>query len=202
MNSSDSNKGKLFVVVGPSGVGKGTILKEVFSHMKNLTFSVSATTRKKRENEIHGVNYLFKSFDDFQEMIKNNELLEWAEFVGNFYGTPQNTVLSEINAGNDVILEIEIEGAKQVKEKLPNDSIFVFIKPPSLEILKNRLVKRATDSEESIQKRLLKAEQELQEMEKSNIFEHVIINEDNCLEQSIKELTAIIKSYRSNSLIA
>jgi guanylate kinase len=123
--------GNLIVIVGPSGVGKGTVLKKVFEDLDNLVFSVSVTTRKKREGEVEGKNYFFKTKEEFKEMIAKNELIEWAEFVGNFYGTPKKYIEDRVKEGKDIILEIEVEGAKQIKQILPN-ALFIFLAPPSI----------------------------------------------------------------------
>jgi len=132
-------KGLLIVVSGPSGAGKGTICKEFLNSNQDVKISVSATTRKPRNGEVDGVNYFFISKDKFENMIGNNEFLEYARVYDNFYGTPKSAVLESLEKGEDVLLEIDIQGAKQIKEVYP-EGVFVFILPPSLEELKNRIV--------------------------------------------------------------
>ena len=172
--------GNLIVIVGPSGVGKGTVLKKVFQDLDNLVFSVSATTRPKRAGEIEGINYFFKSKQEFKQMIEKGELIEWAEFVGNFYGTPKKYIEDQVKANKDIILEIEVEGAKQIKQILPN-ALFIFLAPPSIEVLYKRLKERSTESEEKILARVEKSKQELQEI---NQFENLVINEEGKIEET------------------
>jgi guanylate kinase len=177
-------RNNLIVFTGPSGVGKGTVVKELFKVLDGVAFSVSATTRKKREGEIEGINYFFKSKEEFEELIKNDELLEWAEFVGNYYGTPKSFVESTLKSKKDVFLEIEVQGALQVKEKFP-EAIMIFLLPPSYEELESRLRGRQTESEEILQERLSKAKKEIGMVEK---FDYQIINDD------IHKASEIIKS--------
>lgn len=135
-------KGLLIVLSGPSGVGKGTVCAALRKRKnENLIYSVSATTRKPREGEQEGINYFFKTHEQFQEMIKKDALLEWAEYVGNYYGTPRQFVENMLNEGKDVILEIEVQGALQVKEKFP-EGIFIFLAPPDLKELRSRITGR------------------------------------------------------------
>ena len=155
------NKGLIVVISGPSGVGKGTIIDKFIDDPElNLVYSVSMTTRKPRNGEIDGVNYNFVSRETFEEMIANNELLEWAKFVGNYYGTSKKLVDNIINNGKNVILEIEVEGTKQIMEKCPN-AVSIFVTPPNLSELKSRIEKRCTETAEIIQERLEKAKKEL-----------------------------------------
>ena len=153
------NKGLLVVVSGPSGVGKGTICNALRSQYEDLVYSVSATTRLMREGEVEGVNYFFLSKEDFQEKIAAGAFLEWAEVYGNFYGTPKWVIDAELTAGNNVLLEIDMQGALQVKKAYP-ESVLVFILPPSEEELAKRLSGRGTDSAEVIAKRLACWQQE------------------------------------------
>ncbi|MDU5021698.1 MAG: guanylate kinase, partial [Clostridiales bacterium] len=132
-------KGLLLVISGPSGAGKGTICKEFLENNKDVKLSVSATTRSPRDGEVDGVNYFFVTKDKFKEMIDNNELLEHAQIYDNFYGTPKAAILENLENGNDVVLEIEMQGARQIKEVYP-EGVFIFILPPSLDELKNRIV--------------------------------------------------------------
>lgn len=168
-------KGLLIVISGPSGVGKGTVIKEFIDDPKlNLSYSVSMTTREKREGEVDGVNYYFVTKEEFQKAIENGELLEWAEFVGNFYGTPLKAVNKLREEGKNVILEIEVEGCRQVREKCP-DALSIYIIPPSMEELERRIRGRKTEPEEVVQQRLEKA---AKEMETISEYKYVVCNDD------------------------
>jgi guanylate kinase len=154
-------RGRLFVVSGPSGVGKGTLVARVAKEIPDEVWvSISATTRPPREGDAEGVTYFFKTHEQFRDMIDNDGLLEWAEYAGNFYGTPRQSVEDALAAGKSVILEIEVQGAFQVREKMP-EARLVFIEPPSLDELRRRLTGRATDSPEQLEKRLATAKVEL-----------------------------------------
>jgi len=183
--------GNLIVFTGPSGVGKGTVVKELFKNIDKLVFSVSVTTREKREGELEGKNYFFRSLEEFSELIKNDRLLEWAEFVGNRYGTPKDFVFEKLKLGLDVFLKIEVQGALQVKEKFP-EALMIFLLPPSLEELEMRLRKRNTETEEKIQLRLAKAKDEMKYL---NDFDFSVVN-DSALKASL-ELRDIILRHRS-----
>ncbi len=185
-----TKKGLLIVLSGPSGVGKGTILKE-FVHDKDLklAYSVSMTTRKKRPGEVDGVNYYFVSRAEFERARDNGELLESAEFVGNYYGTPLAEVEKLRNEGKNVILEIEVQGCTQVREKV-KDALTIFIVPPSMEELEKRIRGRATEPEEVIQERLAKASRE---MEMIGNYKYVVCNDDPKLAADI--IRVIIKRY-------
>ena len=154
-------KGKTFIISGPSGVGKSTVLKELFQDRDDLYFSVSATTRPPRPGEINGVHYHFTNVDEFRKMISEDAFLEYAEYVGNFYGTPKKFVDEAMEQGKDVVLDIEVQGALQVVHKRP-DVVRIFIAPPSWQALEERLTSRGTDSPEKVQKRLVRAKVELQ----------------------------------------
>lgn len=168
-------KGLLIVLSGPSGVGKGTVLKEFIQEPKlKLSYSVSMTTRAKRDGEIDGVNYDFVTHAEFEKAIEDGELLEHAEFVGNYYGTPLKNVEKLRNEGRNVLLEIEVQGCMQVAEKCP-EALTIFITPPSMEELENRIRKRATEPEEIIQQRLSKAHRE---MEMISQYKYVVCNDD------------------------
>lgn len=185
-------KNNLIIFTGPSGVGKGTIVKQVFSDLKKIEFSISCTTREIRPGEIDGVNYFFKTKEEFEAMIKNDELLEWAEFVGNYYGTPKDFVMSTLESGSDVFLEIEVQGALQVMEKYP-EAVSIFLVPPSIDELESRLRSRATEKEDVLQKRLNKAREEMKAVGK---FNYIVTNDD--LDKAVESVKALIMAARSN----
>jgi len=177
--------GKLFIISGPSGVGKSTVLKALFREHPDLYFSVSATTRAPREGEIDGVHYRFIKSEQFLQMVQENEFLEYAEYVGSFYGTPRSPVEDAMAQGRDAFLDIEIQGAQQVYEKRP-DAVRIFIAPNSWAELERRLTERGTDSAEKIQKRLLRAKVELQAAEN---YDYLVVNDT--VEQAVREMEAI-----------
>ena len=184
------SKGLLIVLSGPSGVGKGTILKEVMKDESlKLAFSISMTTREKREGEVDGVNYFFVSKDEFEQAVKDGKLLEYAEFVGNYYGTPLEYVEKLRNQGINVILEIEVQGCMQVQEKEPG-ALTIFIVPPSMEELESRIRGRKSEPEEIIQQRLAKAEKE---MEMLNRYKYVVCNDD--VELAAEIISVIIRRH-------
>ena len=186
-NFTNMNKtGKLFVISGSSGVGKGTLLKELLLQHPDLKLSISATTRNPRPGEIDGVNYFFTKKQDFEKAVQNGEFLEWTEFNGNYYGTKEAYVRKTLSKGENLILEIETKGALQIKEKLP-DSILIFILPPSLEELEHRLRGRNTEDELSIQNRLKEVKREI---ECSKQYNYRVVNDD--LSKALKELEEII----------
>ncbi|WP_027090957.1 guanylate kinase [Cohnella thermotolerans] len=168
------NKGLLIVLSGPSGVGKGTVCASLRRKMPDLVYSVSATTRAPRSGEQEGVNYFFKTKEQFQEMIARDALLEYAEYVGNYYGTPREFVEKTLNEGKDIILEIEVQGALKVKEKFP-DGVFVFLLPPSLGELKQRIVGRGTESQDKIDHRLAVA---VEEMNLLSRYDYAVVNDE------------------------
>jgi guanylate kinase len=155
-----ARQGILIVLSGPSGTGKGTICKELLAQSRNLHYSISATTRPPRPGEVNGVNYWFVAPNEFQTMVEQNELLEWAEVYGNCYGTPRRWVTDMLRSGQDVVLEIDTQGAMQIKRQFP-EGVFVFVIPPSLKELEDRIVKRGTDSPAVIAKRLGCAQEEI-----------------------------------------
>ena len=185
-----NKKGTLFVVSGPSGAGKGTVLEYVFEVCKNLIYSVSDTTRAPREGENES-HYNFISSAEFEQKISSGEYLEYAKFVDNYYGTPRKFVDEMLEQGISVILEIEVDGAAQVKAKMP-ESVLIFIAPPSIEELIKRLKGRGTEDERIIEKRVAKAEFEIAQ---SGFYDHIIINE--YYKKSRIEIVDLIKSYQN-----
>lgn len=169
-----AGQGLLIVLSGPSGVGKGTICSALRGEMPELVYSVSATTRTAREGEVDGVNYFFKTKEEFRSMIDNDELLEWAEYVGNYYGTPRSFVEETIRSGKDIILEIEVQGALKVKEKFP-DGVFIFIMPPSLSELEHRIQNRGTETIDTIRNRLNVALEEIRLVEQ---YDYAVVNDE------------------------
>ncbi len=167
-------KGILLVVSGPSGAGKGTICKELLNKNKDIKLSVSATTRKPRNGEVDGVNYFFLEKEQFTNMIGNGEFLEYAQIYDNFYGTPKAAILECLDKGQDVILEIEMQGARQVKEVYP-EGVFIFVLPPSLQELKNRIIGRGTETTEEIEKRFSCAFEEINQIDN---YDYFIFNKD------------------------
>lgn len=181
-------KGILIVFSGPSGVGKGTVLKKFIDNPElNLAYSISMTTREKRVNEVEGVNYFFVSKERFKEAIDNNELLEYASFVNNFYGTPKSYVSKLLDEGKNVILEIEVQGALQVMEKI-KDCLSIFLAPPSMEELECRIRGRKTECEEVVVERLKKARHEMSLVDK---YDYVVCNDD--IDKAAKIISSIVK---------
>lgn len=184
------SKGNLFIVTGPSGAGKGTVLGRLLPTMEQLQYSVSATTRAPREGEEDGVNYYFLNRNDFLNMVDRGEFLEYAEYVGNFYGTPAGPVDECLEKGVDVMLEIEVQGALTVKGKRPEAKL-VFIIPPTFADLELRLRSRGSESDEVIAKRLEKAKEEYS---MANHYDYIVCNGE--VEQAVEELRSIIKAAR------
>jgi len=180
--------GKLIVFTGPSGVGKGTLLRSLLRRHPELYFSISVTTRAPRPGEVDGKHYYFVTRPQFEQMVAAGELLEWAEFAGNYYGTPRRAVEQQIQQGRWVVLEIELEGARQIRQTFPN-ALRIFILPPSLQELENRLRDRAQDSEQAILRRLKRAEAEL---EAADEFDFQVVNDN--LEKALDRLEAALFS--------
>lgn len=183
------NQGLLIVISGPSGVGKGTVRKALFERTgHNLVYSISMTTRLPRNGEKDGVEYYFVSKEEFLHQIEKGNLLEHAEFVNNFYGTPKDKVESQLEKGNEVVLEIEVQGALQVKQKMPN-AVFIFIAPPSFKALEDRLRTRGTESTLVINERLEKARRELK---LANQYDYIVINDE--VDNAADRIMAIIRA--------
>lgn len=189
-----SKKGLLVVISGFSGAGKGTLMKELMNKYDNYALSISATTRAPREGELDGREYFFKSVEEFEQMISNNQLIEYAKYVNNYYGTPREYVDSQLEAGKDVILEIEIQGAMNIKE-MYKDSLLIFILPPNAEELKRRLVGRNTETMEVIEARLKRASEEAVGIE---AYDYVVVNDK--LDESVVELHNTIQSAHNRTV--
>lgn len=185
-----SGPGNLIVVTGPSGVGKGTLTSRLLDAVPALVKSVSVTTRLLRPGEQEGVDYFFRSHRQFQEMIEQDQLMEHAEFAGNFYGTPRAWVDQQLERGLDVLLEIEVQGARQIRDKRPT-SLLIFLSPPTFQSLKERLEGRATETPEKIAARLRKAEEE---MKQRTLFHYEVINDD--IEEAVNNLIHIVYAER------
>lgn len=183
-----TKRGILFVLSGPSGVGKGTVRKRLFERRPNLKYSISVTTRQKRPGEKDGVDYFYKTKEEFKRLIEQNELLEYAQYVDNYYGTPRQYVENMLNKGYDVFLEIEVQGALQVKETF-SEGVFIFLYPPSFNDLKKRITRRGTETEDLVEYRLNKAAKEMMMMDH---YDYIVINDR--VEQAVEKIQAIIKS--------
>ncbi|MGL4800459.1 MAG: guanylate kinase [Cellulosilyticaceae bacterium] len=186
------NEGLKIILSGPSGSGKGTIVKELLKD-EQFVVSISATTRNPREGEVHGTHYFFKSKEEFESMIAKAELLEYACFCDNYYGTPKDFVDQTILTGKEVILEIEVQGALQVKSVYP-DAIFVFIMPPTMAELRSRLIGRNTETPEVIEKRLMRATDELKLFKE---YDYIVINDD--LDLAVEQIKHIVNAEKSKS---
>lgn len=189
-----NDRGLLIVLSGPSGVGKGTVRKALFNMPNhNLSYSVSMTTRKKRPGEVDGVDYYFVSKEEFEQRIKDGKFLEYAEFVGNYYGTPLDKVNESLDRGNEVVLEIEVEGAQQVKQKVPN-CVMIFLVPPGKEALYDRLRSRGTESEEIIEERVQKANREFK---KAKLYDYIVVNDE--VNNAADRIMAIIRAEHAKT---
>ena len=179
----------LIVLSGPSGVGKGTVRAAIFSKgEQKFVYSISATTRLPRTGETDGVDYFFKTREEFEQMIQNKQLLEYAEYVGNYYGTPLEYVENTLEQGKDVFLEIDVQGAIQVRELMP-DGVFIFLTPPDLNELESRIVNRGTDSDEVIAKRMKTAREELELMK---YYDYSVVNDT--VDNAVQKIEAIIQT--------
>lgn len=187
------NKGALVVVSGFSGAGKGTLMKALLNKYDNYALSISATTRSPREGEVDGREYFFKTREEFIQMIDADQLIEHAEYVNNFYGTPKDYVFSNLESGRDVLLEIEIQGALKVKEKFP-ETVLIFVTPPSAEELRSRLIGRGTESIEKINARLKRAAEEAEYM---NEYDYILVNDD--LDQCVTEMHQLIQAMHART---
>lgn len=183
------DKGMLVVLSGPSGSGKGTVLKE-FLKDEDFGLSVSVTSRKPRPGDEEGVTYFFKTREEFEEMIKNDEFFEYAQFGGNYYGTPKKYVLDQINNGKNIILEIEVQGAMQVKKAVP-DAVLIFMTTPDITVLRERLEGRQTEEQEVVDQRI---EIALSEIEYLNCYDYLVVNDD--LEKTVEDLKTVVEKAR------
>lgn len=184
------SEGMLIVLSGPSGVGKGTVCQALRRCTPDLVYSVSATTRSPRAGEQEGVNYFFKTREEFERMIERDELLEWAEYVGNYYGTPAEFVHRTLAEGKDILLEIDVQGAMKVREKMP-DGVFVFLVPPSYEELRKRIAGRGTETPDAIRERLNAAQSEIGLMEH---YDYIVVNDS--VEAACERIRAILVAER------
>ena len=184
-----TKRGLLIVLSGPSGVGKGTVRAAIFSKgEQKFVYSISATTRQPRTGETDGVDYFFKTREEFEQMIQNKQLLEYAEYVGNYYGTPLEYVENTLAQGKDVFLEIDVQGAIQVRELMP-EGVFIFLTPPDLNELESRIVNRGTDSDEVIAKRMKTAREELELMK---YYDYSVVNDT--VDNAVQKIEAIIQT--------
>ena len=181
-------RGILIVVSGFAGSGKGTLMKEIMTQYDNYALSISATTRKPRGTEVDGKEYFFKTTEEFEKMIAQGELIEYANYVGNYYGTPKNYVEEQLASGKDVILEIEIQGALKVKEKFP-ETLLLFVTPPNATVLKERLIGRGTETLDVVEKRMMRASEEAEGI---TSYDYILINDD--LQSCVLQMHNIIQS--------
>ena len=184
------SKGFLLIISGPAGTGKGTVCKEMLEGNEDILYSVSATTRQPREGEVDGVNYLFTDEDKFKDMVEKDEFLEYAHVHTNYYGTPKEYVVEQVEKGEIVLLEIDVQGALQIKQNY-DEAVFVFLLPPTMEELRNRIIKRGTESMEDIERRYANAFKEIEFLGK---YDYFVIN--NKVEDAVKDIEAIIRAEK------
>lgn len=187
------NQGVLAVISGFSGAGKGTLMHALLEKYDNYALSISATTRAPREGEIDGREYFFKTKEEFEQMIERDELVEYAQYVGNYYGTPKEYVFSNLNAGKDVLLEIEIQGALKIKEKFP-EAVLIFITPPSAEELRKRLLGRGTETPEKVAARLSRAAEESRQMDD---YDFILVNDE--IDRCVTEMHSLIQAMHAKT---
>jgi len=188
--SQSVRPGNLVVITGPSGVGKGTVVQKLLHLVPGLTRSVSVTTRPKRAEEVEGVDYFFRTREEFEKMAADRAFMEWAEFAGSLYGTPRAWVEDTLRSGKDVLLEIEVQGAKQIRERFP-EAVLIFLSPPDFQVLESRLKGRATESADKIALRLEKARDELRQR---HLFHYEVVNDN--LEEAVNNLVHIMYAER------
>lgn len=184
------NKGTVFVISGPSGSGKDTILTEIFKKRKDLFFSISSITRAMRQGEVQDGKYHFISKDEFKKGLENDEFLEYNEYLGNYYGTPKAPVEEHIALGDDVLIEVDVNGAEKIKEKLP-EAVLIFVMPPSFDVLYKRLSGRGTETEEQIKGRM---EAALKEIAKADMYTYIVVNDD--LDDAVDDVLSIMRTYK------
>lgn len=182
------NKGRVYIISGPSGSGKDTVLKKVFERFPDVAFSISSITRDMRPGEVEGEKYNFVTREYFEKMLNNDELLEYNVFVGNYYGTPKAPVINCINSGRDMIIEVDVNGAEQIRKKMP-DAVSIFVMPPSFETLKQRLSGRGTDSQEVIEKRLAES---LREVSAAKNYDYIVVNDE--LQNAVNAVAEIMNA--------
>lgn len=196
MTSENKSRGVLFVISAPSGAGKSTLIKALMQNVPDLKFSVSHTTRASRAGESHGRDYFFVDTREFEDMIDSGRLAEWAKVHDNYYGTSRDFIEESLSSGSGIILDIDVQGKEQIEKVFP-DCVSIFIMPPSLEILKNRLEGRGTETPESIVKRMKNSETEIS---RKDGYRHIIVNDD--LDSAIEEITDLVAGYMIRSSIA
>ncbi len=184
------SKGGVFIVAGPSGSGKDTLFKELFKKRPDIKFSISSITRAMRVGEVEGEKYNFITREKFEDMLKNDELLEYNVYIGNYYGTPKAPVVAAIEKGEDILIEVDVNGAKSIREKLP-EAVSIFIMPPSYKELKRRLSGRGTESDEVIEKRM---HESLSEIARATEFDYIVVNDN--LQKAVDDIIEIIESSR------